>query len=241
MTTETTTGTTTGTRADSTRSTAASHRWAWWGVAAGILGVVATILTLVNAPGSPPTSADMAHLSSGTYHLGGAVGYLAVAALLVTAGAWRARVIPSLAPTSIAARVVADGLTASAAALALGYGWKLAMGLYLPGGANAGQFDRSGLFVYFVLNDFGPFIGWLGVVVAAAAMTVLGLRERGVPRWIGVVSALPVVVVLIASLGAGVAGFPGIVGPLWMIVTFAGLALSRTAGRVAGGGLGRQD
>ena len=241
MTTDTTTGTTTGTRPDSTRSAAPPHRWAWWGVAAGILGVVATILTLVNAPGSPPTAADVAHLSSGTYHVGGAVGYLAVAALLVTAGAWRARVIPALDPASIAARVVADGLTASAAALALGYGWKLAMGLYLPGGANAGQFDRNGLFVYFMLNDFGPFIGWLGVVIAAGAMTVLGLRERAVPRWIGVVSALPVVAVLVASLGAGVAGFPGIVGPLWMIVTFAGLALSRTPVRAAARGRSRQD
>jgi hypothetical protein len=205
----------------------ASRRWAWWGVAAGVLGVIGTIVTLVNA--EDPTPDGVASLDPGMYHLGGAAGYLVVACLLVTASAWRARVA-RLMPTSIAARVVADGLTASAGALALGYGWKLAMGLYLDGGANAGQFDNNGLFVYFMLNDFGPFIGWLGVVVAAGAVVVLGLKERAVPRWIGFVSVIPVLGVLAMGLGVGVAGFPGMVGPLWMIVTFAALALRRTAG-----------
>ena len=206
-----------------------SHRWAWWGVAAGVLGIIGTIVTLVND--THPTPDSVAALHPGAYHVGGAVGYLAVAALLVTAAGWRAR-IARLLPASIAARVVADGLTASAGALALGYGWTLAMGLYLDGGLNAGQFDTNGLFVYYVLNDFGPFIGWLGVVVAAGAMVVLGVRERAVPRWIGFVSVLPVLAVPANSLGAGVAGFPGMVGPLWMVVTFGALALRRKpAGR----------
>lgn len=206
---------------------AVSRRWAWWGVAAGVLGVIGTLVTLVNA--DDPTPDGVASLDPGLYHVGGAAGYLAVACLLVTAAAWRVRVA-RLTPASIAARVVADGLTASAGALALGYGWKLAMGLYLDGGANAGQFDKNGLFVYFMLNDFGPFIGWLGVVVAAGATVVLGVRERAVPRWLGFVSVIPVLGVLAASLGAGVAGFPGMVGPLWMIVAFGALALRRTTG-----------
>ena len=205
----------------------ASRRWAWWGVAAGVLGVISTIVTLVNA--DDPTPDGVASLDPGLYHLGGAAGYVVVAALLVTAAAWRTRIAGSL-PRSIAARVVADGLTASAGALALGYGWKLAMGLYLDGGANAGQFDNNGLFVYYMLNDFGPFIGWLGVVVAAGAMVVLGVRERAVPRWLGFVSVIPVLAVLVVGLGVGVAGFPGIVGPLWMIVAFGALALRRTTG-----------
>jgi hypothetical protein len=207
---------------------AASRRWAWWGVAAGVLGVISTIVTLVNA--DDPTPDGMSALDPAMYHVGGAAGYLVVAALLVTAAAWRARVA-RLLPSSIAARVVADGLTASAGALALGYGWKLAMGLYLDGGANAGQFDKNGLFVYYMLNDFGPFIGWLGVVVAAGAMVVLGVRVRVVPRWLGYVSVVPVVAVLAASLGGAVAGFPGIVGPLWMVVAFGAIALGRRPGQ----------
>jgi hypothetical protein len=203
----------------------APSRWAWWGVAAGVLGVIGTIVTISNL--DHPTPDGVAALSPAGYHIGGTAGYLCVAALLVTAAAWRARIARSL-PRSIAARVVADGLTASAGALALGYGWKVAMGGYLDGGPDAGLFDKNGLFVYFVLNDFGPFIGWLGVIVAAGAMVVLGLRERVVPRWIGFVSIIPVLAVTAVSLGIGIAGFPGLVGPLWMVVTFAGLALRRT-------------
>ncbi len=207
----------------------ASRRWAWWGVAAGVLGVIGTIVTLNNAPGDYPTADKVAALDAGVSHVGGAAGYLAVVALLVTAGAWRTRVVRAL-PASIAARVVADGLTASAGALALGYGWKLALGDYLQGGTDAGMFDKNGLFVYYVLNDFGPFIGWLGVIVAAGAMVVLALRERAVPRWIGFVSIVPILAVFVYSLVFSVAGFPGVVGPLWMIVTFGGLALRRTTG-----------
>jgi hypothetical protein len=61
------------------------------------------------------------------------------------------------------------------------------------------------------------------------------VRQRIVPRWIGYVSVLPVLAVLVNGVGLGVAGFPGMVGPLWMIVTFAALALRRTAaGQQAG-------
>lgn len=207
----------------------ASRRWAWWGVAAGILGIIGTIVTLDSADGDHPTADSVAALHAGTSHVGGVAGYLAVVALLVTAGAWRARIVRAV-PTSIAARVVADGLTASAGALALGYGWKLALGDYLQGGTDHGMFDKNGLFVYYVLNDFGPFIGWLGVVGAAGAMVVLALRERVFPRWIGFVSIVPVLGVTVVGLGFGVAGFPGMVGPLWMVVAFGALALRRTTG-----------
>jgi len=111
--------------------------------------------------------------------------------------------------------------------LTLGYGWRLALALYLPGGLNEWGWDDQGLAVYYVLNDFGAYIGWLGVVVAAGAMAWLSLRERVLPRWIGVVSLLPVLGVLGMSGAGAVAGFPGIVGPLWLTITFAGLALSR--------------
>jgi hypothetical protein len=204
----------------------ASRRWAWWGVTAGVLGLIGTIVTISNL--DHPTPDKVADLGSATFHIGGAVGYVCVAMLLVTAAAWRSRVA-RLVPHSIAARVVADGLTASAGALALGYGWKIALGGYL--GPDAGLFDKDGLFVYFMLNDFGPFIGWLGVTVAAGAMVVLALRERVVPRWIGYVSILPVLAVTVVSLGVGIAGFPGMVGPLWMIVAFGGLALGKSGRR----------
>lgn len=202
-------------------------RWAWWGVAAGALGVVATTATNVSTSRKHVDPTIVSSLKGGMYHLGGALGYLAVACLLVLAAAWRTHVTGAL-PRSIAARVVADGLTASAAALTLGYGWRLAMALYLPGGANADQFGTDGRWFYYMLNDFGAFIGWLGVCIAAGAVAWLGLREKVISTWIGLISLVPVLATLILAVVLAIAGFPGVVGPIWLIVAFAGLALTRS-------------
>lgn len=204
---------------------AQSRAWPLCGVAAGILGAAATVFT--TQPGGTRVGPSViGHLSAGAYHAGGALGYVTVALLLVLAAGWRAR-ISRLEIGDAAARLVADGLTASAAGLTLGYGWKLAMAVYLPGGINSTELGNSGLFVYYMLNDFGAYLGWLGVVVAAGAVAWLGLRSRLVSTWLAVVSLIPPVLVLAMGLGAGIAGFQGIVAPAWLIVACAGLGLGR--------------
>ena len=135
--------------------------------------------------------------------------------------------ISRLGITDVAARLVADGLVASAAGLTLGYGWKLAMAVYLPGGINSTSFGNDGLFVYYVLNDFGAYLGWLGVVVAACAVAWLGLRSGLLSKWLAVVSLIPPLLVAVMGLGAGIAGFQGIVAPIWLIVAFAGLRFGK--------------
>ena len=200
----------------------AGHRWAWLGVAAGVLGAIATLFTQVATSAKNIDASVLSTLHTGEFRLGGALGYLTVASLLCLSAAWRVSVRPG-----IASRVVADGLTASAGALTLGYGWKLALALYLPGGVNAHEFGTQAQFIYYVLNDFGPFIGWLGVIVAAGAVAYISLREKLVATWVGIISLLPVIAVLFMSLGMTVAGFPGVVGPIWMVVAFAGLALGK--------------
>ena len=210
----------------STERTTASRRWPLFGLAAGVLGAVATLFTMSSADGEPVTAASMTHLSGTAYHLGGAAGYLAVACLVILAACWRTNVSRFL-PGSAPARIVGDGFALSAAALSLGYGWKLAMALYLPGGINEKNFDDQGRFVYYMLNDFGPFIGWLGVVIASGAVAYLSLRAKLIATWLGVVSLLPVLGVLVMSCGAAVAGYPGMVGPVWLILASAGLTFGR--------------
>jgi hypothetical protein len=209
--------------ADSASTARASRAWPLWGVAAGALGAVATIFTDQKSGVGPDGAGGLA---PGAYHLGGALGYVTVACLLVLSGCWRTAA-HRVAPSSAAARVVADGVAASAAALTLGYGWKLAMALYLPGGLNQHDFGKEGMYVYYMLNDFGTFLGWLGVVVAAGAVAWLGFRSRLVSIWLAVVSLLPVLAVLGMSLGLSIAGYPGIVGPIWLVVASAGLALGK--------------
>jgi hypothetical protein len=207
-------------------------RWPLFGAAAGFLGIVGTLITDVRPEGKASTAtatvADIDNLSRGTYHVGIIAGYFCVAALLVTAAAWR-RHVEQKYTGSTAARVVANGLIASAGALSLGYGWKGAMAVYLPGGMDHGQFPDSGLYVLYMLNDFGAYIGWLGTMVAAGAVAYMAFREKTVSRWIGVVSCLLLLPTLVFLVATGLPGFPGVVGGLWLLVTSLGLAFGKSA------------
>ena len=164
-------------------------------------------------------------ISSAKAHASIIVGYLTVALLLVLAAAWRRHVEPR-ALNSTAARVVPLGFTAAAGALALGYGWRGALGLYT--GNEAGAFDKEGLYTLFVLNDFGAYIGWLGVTIAAGAIVWMALKERLISRWIGVFSIIPILPVVITVAAFGLPGMPGVTSGLFLIVAFAGLAFGKS-------------
>ena len=207
-------------------------RWPLLGVAAGLGSIVATLVLDVHptmdSPTEPYTADVVDRVSSGTAHASVVVGYVVVALLLVLAAAWRRHVEPR-ALQSTAARVVPLGLTAAAGALSLGYGWRGALGLYSVDGNELGAFDQAGLYVYFVLNDFGAYIGFLGVTIAAGAVVWMSLKERLVSRWIGVFSILPILPVVLTVTLFGLPGFPGVSSGLWLIVTFAGLTFGRSA------------
>jgi hypothetical protein len=209
----------------------ARTRWPLIGVAAGVLGVLGTLafdLHVGDGNTHVGSAADVARLSQTKAHLSIVCGFLAVALLLAFAAAWRTHVEPRV-PNSVAARLVSAGFTSAAGALALGYGWKGALAVYLPGGSDDSRgFDTDGLYVLQVLNDFGSFIGWLGVTVGAAGIAWMALRERTVSRWIGVVSLLPVIAVVGMVGATGLPGFPGVVSPIWLVVTSLGLYFGKS-------------
>ncbi|GGO79380.1 hypothetical protein [Nocardioides deserti] len=205
-------------------------RWPLAATAAGALGFVATLV--LDGRNDVPaevrfTDGFFDGLDPVVYRLSLVLGYAAVVMLLLLAAQWRRRVEPRV-PASTAAPLVTFGLVSAAAGLTYGYGWKGALGLYLPDGAEGGAFDDAGLTTYFMLNDFGSWIGWLGVVVAAAGIAWMGLRERTVSRWIGVVSVLPVLQTTAMVLGLGVPGVPALLAPLYLVVLGLGLTFGRS-------------
>jgi hypothetical protein len=211
-----------------TEPTAARPRWPLVGAAAGFLGYVATLVLDGRTTSHATLSAKLIDdLSPVVYRLSMIIGYIVVILLLVFAAKWR-RLIEPRVPGSTAAHLVPLGLVASAAGLTYGYGWKGALGDYMPGGMDHGQFDTQGLYVYYLLNDFGAYIGWLGVVVAAGAVIWMSLRERTVARWIGIFSIIPVLGTTLMAAGMGVPGVPGMWGPLWLVVTGLGLAFGKS-------------
>lgn len=239
MTQTTPAGTRAGTRAGTATPAAPAHgtgrRTAWplLATAAGAAGFVATMVLDGRQPQEigetiEPSLAFFEALDPVTYRLSMVVGYVAVVLLLVLAAQWRRRVEPRFAD-STAVHVVPLGLLASAAGLTYGYGWKGALGLYMPGGTEEGSFDAAGLHVYFMLSDFGAWIGWLGVVVAAGAIAWMGLKERSVSRWLGAFAVLPVLQTTLMVAGLGVPGVPALLAPLWLFVTGLGLYFGRSA------------
>lgn len=221
----------TGLTADHLASTTSRSRWPLLGTVAGVTGLVATLVTDVHVDiGTENATADVVdQMSRGMAHASLVAGYLTVALLVVLAAMWRRHVEPRV-PTSTAARVVSNGVLIGAAALTLGYGWKGALAVYLPGGINGktGGFDREALYVMYVLNDFGSYIGWLGVTIAAGAIAWMAFRERTVSRWIGLVSLVPVLAVTGFAVATGLPGFPGVISPLFMVVAFTGLAFGKS-------------
>lgn len=113
----------------------------------------------------------------------------------------------------------------------LGYGWKGASAIYHADGMDQGTYDEMGLYIYYILNDFGSYIGWFGVTVAAGAVAWMGLRERAIPLWIGIFSCLPVLAVVGFTGGTGLPGFPGVVSQIRMVVAFTGLAFHKSFAR----------
>jgi hypothetical protein len=223
----------TTTTAHAAADTAPSTRRAAWplvATAAGLTGFLATMVLdgrQYTSDGVQLSHQMFVDLDPLVYRMSMVLGYVTVALLLVLAAVWRPRVDPRL-PGSTAAHLVPLGLVSSAAGLTYGYGWKGALGNYLPGSFEPKAFDDQGLYVYYVLNDFGAWIGWLGVVIAAGAVVVMGLRERSVSRWIGAVALLPVIQTTLMVAGMGVPGVPALLGPAWLVVTGLGLYFGKS-------------
>jgi hypothetical protein len=215
----------------STTTTRTRGMWPLVGSLAGVAGFVATILTDIHVPTDlrdAVTGMDVVgQIDQQKAHFSIVAGFIAVALLIAFAAQWRGTVERRY-PNSNAARIVTQGITAAAGALMLGYGWKGASAIYHDEGMDHGAYDEMGLFIYYILNDFGSYIGWFGVTVAAGAVAWMSLRERIIPLWIGIFSLIPVVAVIGFTGGTGLPGFPGVVSPIWMAIAFAGLALHGT-------------
>lgn len=205
--------------------------WPLWATAAGVVGFVSTVVTDNRAgdtsdPDYTVTVADIAPLDHELFRIGGMLGYVAVGALLVAAAVWHRRVAQRWT-WSLGAPVVTFGLVASAAALTLAYGWKGALGNYLHGAMEAGTYDDQGLYTYYVMNDFSPYIGWVPVAVAAGGLAWMAFRERLVSRPLGAFCGAGFLASFGSVAATGVPGLP-VMSSLGLVVAGIWLALGRS-------------
>lgn len=209
--------------------------WPLWATFAGIAGFTASIVTDLRPAAElaafeggyeyTVTPADMADLDPMLGRVGFTIGIFALAALLIFAAAWRTKVETRFG-RSIAARLVSIGFTATAAALIFGYSWRGALANYL--GSEAGLYGEEGLFVYYMLTDFGAYLPWYGVLVAAFGIAWMAWVERSVSRILGAFTTLAALGTLVMTLATGVPGLPGVYIPMWLVITGIWLAVGRS-------------
>lgn len=203
----------------------------------GLLGIVA--LFLEGRPdGSgdfdyPVTAEDVLGIDYLPYRLSGAIGYVLVLVLLVTAAVWRHRVERRF-PGSVGATVVGYGVLATAGITALAYGWRGALGNYLPKAMEENTYDADGLYNYFVMTDFSPYIAFVPLLASAYALAWMAFRERLVSRGLGAAAGLVATALLGAVFALGVPGLPAmimlalIVAGIWLAVGRSPITASRS-------------
>ncbi len=211
------------------RAVGGRSRWALFGLAGAVAGFASSLAAL------PDVSEEQARrgisvidqLESGSYRVGFLLGLVSVGCLFVAATGWR-RWAEDHAPRDLAARLVGQGLAATATINVIFTGIMGAMAIYLPGGSDEGVVSRQHIFTNFVLLDFGSLLGWWGAAVSAVAVAVLAFRRPALlPRWMGVVSVLLLLPPVALAVLTGLPGFVGLTLPIWLAVVSTGMALSR--------------
>ncbi|GAA1539845.1 hypothetical protein [Nocardioides humi] len=198
----------------------------------GVLGVVALFLEgRPDANGSdfdyPVTAEDVLGLDHVPYRISGAVGYVLALLLIAAAVLWRHRVERRF-PGSSGATAVSYGVIATAALVTLAYGWRGAVGNYLPTGAEGDTYDAEGLYNYYIMTDFSPYIAFIPLLASSYGLAWMAFRERLVSRGLGALSALFASALLIAVFVTGVPGLPSMV-IVGLIVAGIWLAVGRSA------------
>lgn len=222
------------TTTDVTTPTRSRRWWAWAGVGAGLAGIVSIGASMqvdaVYAEGveGNPT-AVVARLAEQTapilvFHTATLVGLLL---LVVFAAGLRRRLAGQLPSRSLLPDVAAAGLGLVAVAQLMGSGLttEFVFGVNDP---DAHVVPEAAVF-------FGHWVGtipwlWVGAGVAGVTVAVAALRHGATARWVGWVGAVLGGVTLLLGISP-LQYMAGMTGPLWLLVTAAGLALGDRARR----------
>jgi hypothetical protein len=206
-----------------------------FGVIAGVTGFASALVALSNGVSEEDARAGVAaidELNRNTYYISFLLGLVSIAALLVTAAAWR-RWANDRAPRDLAAGTIGGALAATATVNIIGTALAGSMAIYLPGGSDEGWLSRDAIFVNYTLLDFGQLLGWWGAMVAAGCLAATSLRKsRLLPRWMGIVSVVLMLPAIVFAVATGLPGFPGLVMPIWLVVISLGMMRARNGGDV---------
>ena len=206
--------------------------WPLWATACGVLGLV-SLLSESRPDGNgtgfdyPVTAEDAVSVGHEAFRVAGVTGYLTALALLALAALWHHRVTRRF-PGSAGSTLVSYSLVATAALTTLAFGWRGALGNYPPGGPEADTYDTEGLYTYFVMNDFSPYIGFVPLLGACYGLAWMAFFEGLVSKPLGGLAALLATVLLGMVAVTGVPGLPAL-SLVGLVIVGVWLAVGRSA------------
>jgi hypothetical protein len=98
----------------------------------------------------------------------------------------------------------------------------------LPDHMDSAMYTREAVVSLQILVDQYQWAAYWTVVLAMGAVAVLGLRDRVLPRWYAVLSAVLTVFVLGMTLVLGLPYSSGLVAPVWLVASTVALLRMRT-------------
>ncbi len=205
----------------SSKTTNIPARWAWWGVAAGALGLFGNLISSHASLTNADAASAIQSVSRSSYHIGTVAGVAAFFCLVILASGWRRWA----APYGVAEHSIATAVAVSATLALLGTGIRGGLSEYLPSGINGDNFDAAGVYVLFVMHDTAPWFAWWGVLAAAGIVAYLAFRRRTFPRWLGVVSVLGLLPPLVVLVTSGAVALAGLIGPVWLVIASLSVAV----------------
>ena len=160
-------------------------------------------------------------VSRTSYHVGTVLGLTSFACLVLASVGWRRWGSGG----GIAQQSVSTALAVTATLVLFAAGLRGALAEYLPGGINADNFDDHGLYALFIVHDTAPWTAWWGVLMMAAVVAFVSLTGQGFSRGLGVLSVAALAMPTAVMAGSGALAAAGFVGPVWLAVFSAIVAL----------------
>lgn len=211
------------------------NRFALTGLLVGPLTAAATIISAVELDPSvlaagPDAIAEALADSRGLYQFGAIAG-LAATFLLIAWVAGFQRFVESRADRDhLAVRVTQFAGAGAVGAMVIAFSLKAAFAGGLPGAIDSLMYTTTDVAVLHILHEQLQWVGLLSMVGAMYAVAWLALRERVLPRFLGVVSLVLALFVTGMTLGLALPYSAGVVVPVWILVTSVWLLVRRERG-----------
>ena len=194
----------------------------WTGVAAGVLGAIATMMSSTPADPSSRASDPAGTVTAAfdglalTLKASSALGFVAVALLLVFAADLRRRLAAQDPAGGLGPGLAWAGALLAGAALAVAFMFAAMNGLLIAEG-----YRDTTLEAFSVIADNLAFAAWTPLGLTMAVVAVGAVRHASSPRWVGVLSAATLCV-LIGALAVGLPFASWAIVCFWLVV--AGVA-----------------